>query len=302
MIMNKILTVLLLIAIGLKASAASQLSFFDWFFEFIFKDFGNDVNDVVEQAEYMTLDELGISRGSCQRNFIAFISCESIRMCYVDDEFILHLLPVATAADDSRKPPIMVKCLSEHPLIEKGFNKLHMMDSAQEIVDLLKPVGNNTKRYEPGSCVLVYFYTPTCLACTVLALSVNALPHVFKTLPVAAIDAYKFASFNAEFRIVDLPTLVLFHQGRPVVKYRDGKFDTFITRHTGLKPIEFPKISLSTPLPFNVEHQTDYILILAWVFMLACSAYYFSKFRFYMQIVKMIERNWRELEALLEPY
>uniref|UniRef100_A0A1A9ZBG5 Thioredoxin domain-containing protein n=1 Tax=Glossina pallidipes TaxID=7398 RepID=A0A1A9ZBG5_GLOPL len=229
------------------------------------EDVGNNVNKAVERAEYMTLDELGISRGSCQRNFMALISFESIRMCYADDEFILHLLPVVTAAEGSQKPPIMVKCLTEHPLIEKGSNKLRMMGSVEEIVDLLEPIENNTKPYEPGSCVLVYFYTSTCLACTVFALPVNALPHAFKTLPVAAIDAYKFPSFNTEFQIVDLPTLLLFYQGRPVVKYRAGvRFDTFVTRHTGLKPIEFPKFLALTPLPFKVEHRTDYILMLAW--------------------------------------
>uniref|UniRef100_A0A1A9WWV0 Thioredoxin domain-containing protein n=1 Tax=Glossina brevipalpis TaxID=37001 RepID=A0A1A9WWV0_9MUSC len=298
---SKILAILLLTALCVKASGAGRSNFYNMLFDIINRDGQNNANKTSKRAEEMTLDELGISRGSCQNDFMSLISLESTRMCFVDDEFILHLLPAVTAVEGSRKPPIMVKCLNEHPLIEKGVNKLHMMSSVQEIVDLLKPIGNNTKRYEPGSCVLVYFYTPTCLACTVSAMAINALPHAFKTLPVAAIDAYKFPSFNAEFGIVGLPTLMLFHQGRPIVKYRaEVKFDTFVTRHTGLKPSEFPKYFALTPLLANVEYQMDHVLVLAWVFIFACSAYYFSKSRLCIQIIEMIKRNWRESEAQLE--
>uniref|UniRef100_A0A1B0GD90 Thioredoxin domain-containing protein n=1 Tax=Glossina morsitans morsitans TaxID=37546 RepID=A0A1B0GD90_GLOMM len=301
MMINKILVVLLLTALCFKISCAGRSNFYNLLFDIINKDGQNNSNKTTKRAEEMTLDELGISRGSCQRDFTTLISLESSQICYIDDEFILHLLPAVTSAEGSRKPPIMVKCLNEHPLVEKGLNKLRMMNSVQEIVDLLKPIGNNTKRYETGSCVLVYFYTPTCLACTVSALPINALPHAFKTLPVAAVDAYKFPSFNAEFGIVGLPTLMLFHQGRPIVKYRaEVKFDTFVTRHTGLKPTEFPKYFALTPLLVNVEYQTDYVLVLAWVFIFACSSYYFSKSRLCIQIIEMVKRNWRESEAQLE--
>lgn len=249
----------------------------------------------------MTVDELGVSRGQCNYHFLPYVSYEDTLICSPDDEYILHLLPTTTATETPRKPPIMVKCLPDHPLIVNGTNELRLMNSVQDIVDLLKPIGNNTKRYQPGSCVLVFFYTPTCLTCSLVAIPINDLPYAFKTIPVAAIDAYKFPSFNTEFGIIALPTLMLFHQGRPVVKYRaQGNFNTFVTRHTGLKPSDVPKHVNLSPLPITVEHRTDYVLILAWMFILSCAGFYFSKSQLCKQIVEMIKRNWRESEAQLD--
>ncbi|KAL9876293.1 uncharacterized protein ACN2A1_013026 isoform 2-T8 [Glossina fuscipes fuscipes] len=142
---NKIPVLLLLTALCLKASCAGRSNFYNLLFDIINKDGQNNANKTSIRAEEMTLDELGISRGSCQRDFTTLIFLESSEICYADDEFILHLLPAVTSAG-SRKPPIMVKCLNEHPLVEKGLNKLRMMNSVQEIVDLLKPIGKNTKR------------------------------------------------------------------------------------------------------------------------------------------------------------
>lgn len=265
------------------------------------KDNPNNSSNTTKTVEEMTVDELGVSRGQCSYNFIDYISYKDNHECHMDDEYILHLLPSTTASESPRKPPIMVKCLPDHPSIVNGTNKFRVMESVQEIVDLLKPIGNNTKRYQPGSCVLVFFYTPSCFTCSLVAIPINDLPYAFKTIPVAAIDAYKFPSFNTEFGIVALPTLMLFHQGRPVVKYRaQGNLNTFVTRHTGLKPAEVPKHGNPSPLPLKVEKHTDYVLILAWLFILSCAGFYFSKSQSFKQIVEMIKRNWRESEAQLE--
>lgn len=270
-------------------------------FDFLQKDNPNNATNNTKSVEEMTVEELGVSIGQCSYNFLQFISYKDAQQCYADDEYILHLLPSSTAAESPRKPPIMVKCLPEHPSIVNGTNKFRVMESVQEIVDLLKPIGNNTKRYQPGSCVLVFFYTPSCFTCFLVSIPINDLPYAFKTIPVAAIDAYKFPSFNTEFGIVALPTLMLFHQGRPVVKYRaQGNLNTFVTRHTGLKPAEVPKHDIPSPLPLKVQKGTDYVLILAWLFILSCAGFYFSKSQLFKQIVEMIKRNWRESEAQLE--
>lgn len=249
----------------------------------------------------MTVEELGVSRGICPYDFLEYISYKDAHQSHLDDEFILHLLPSASASEATRKPPILVKCLPDHPSIKNGNNTFRLMHNVQEIVDLLKPIGNNTKRYQPGSCVLIFFYTLSCYTCSMAATAIKDLPYAFKTIPVAAIDAYKFPSFNTEFGIVALPTLMLFHQGRPVVKYRAQEFlHSFITRHTGIKPAEVTKHSNPSPLPLTVQHQTDYVLILAWWFIISCAGFYFSKSELFRQIVEMIKRNWRESEAQLE--
>lgn len=271
-------------------------------FDFLQKDGPNNVTNTTKSVEEMTVDELGVSRGQCLYEFIPYVGYDDTMMCYTDDEYILHLLPSPAATEQQRKPPIMVKCLAEHPLTMNTSNELRLMSSVQDIVELLKPIGNNTKRYQPGSCVLVYFYTPSCIGCQLFAVATVELPYAFKTIPVAAIDAYKFPSFNTEFGIVALPTLMLFHQGRPVVKYRgQGSVNTFVTRHTGLKPGEVPKIlGAFALLGFNNEAPTDYVLVLAWLFILTCAGYYFSQSQLCKQIVEMIKRNWRESEAQLD--
>ncbi|XP_058984857.1 uncharacterized protein LOC131805571 [Musca domestica] len=294
---------LIILFVGLCATSCSAKKHFLFsfykLFDFLQKDNANNATNTTKSVEEMTVDELGVSRGKCLYDFISFVGYEDLQLCFPDDEYILHLLPSPLATEAPRKPPIMVKCLPEHPLIVNNTNEIRIMSSVQEIVDLLKPIGNNTKRYQPGSCVVIFFYTPSCLGCSLVAGPIVELPYAFKTIPVAAIDAYKFPSFNTEFGIVALPTIMLFHQGRPVVKYRaQGNFNTFVTRHTGLKPAEVPKELPPSPLVISADNSTDYVLVLAWLFILTCAGYYFSQSRFCKQIVEMIKQNWHESEEL----
>lgn len=302
---NKLFIIIILtITFCITASeAATKKSLFGGVYK-LFNLFDN--NNTTKTIEEMTVDELGVSRGQCNYNFLPYVGYEDLQNCHIDDEFILHLLPSAAATESQRKPPIMVKCLPEHPLGANHTNKMLVMRSFQDIVELLKPIGNNTKRYQAGSCVLAYFYTPFSFSCLYIGQHINYLPYAFKTLPVAAIDAYEFHSFNTEFGIIALPTLMLFHQGRPVVKYRgQGDINKFVTQHTGLKPSVVPKqlmslIAVMSELPTKVGYRTDIVLILSWIFILSCAGFYFSKSQLFKKIVEIIKRNWRESEAQLE--
>lgn len=191
----------------------------------------------------VTVQSLGISRGQCHYSFNTYALLEERRICAPDDEHILHL----TQPPPIRKPPILVKCLQpETPENATGKEPgLLMMGSSKEIISLLKPVGNATKRHEPGSCVVVHFCTVSSLECARVAPIMNLLPHLFPTLPIAYIDAYEFSRFNAEFGIVSLPTLMIFHQGRPLIKYDPSwaysekrSFGRFIMRHTNVKTVD----------------------------------------------------------------
>ncbi|XP_017096667.2 uncharacterized protein bug [Drosophila bipectinata] len=255
-----------------------------------------------------TLQTLGISRGQCHYSFSTYALQEDRHICAPDDEHILHL----TQLPPIRKPPILMKCLQpETP--ENATEEepgLLMMGSAKEILRLLKPVGNATKRHEPGSCVVVHFCTVSSLECARVAPVMNLLPHLFPTLPIAYIDAYEFSRFNAEFGIVSLPTLMIFHQGRPLIKYEPTwaysekrSFGRFIMRHTNVKTVDPQSIpqhilnrTLSEPLPNVPVVYTDYYLGLAWAFILACLANYLRHTVFWKQLVEMVQRNWRESE------
>ncbi|XP_037941215.1 uncharacterized protein LOC119674161 [Teleopsis dalmanni] len=254
----------------------------------------------------MTLEELGQSRGECLYDFMDHVTHHELVSCARDDHYIEHLLPPRTG-EGARKAHIMVKCIPAPPLIVNDTvqnSTLQIIHSVKDVITLLKPIGNSTKRNEPGSCVLLYFYAETSLICAHGAPHANQLPHVFPKLRMAAVDAHKFPNFNTEFGVVGLPTLMLFHQGRPVVKfYSDsGDFINFVTRHTGMKPIDpLPNITeITGPLPLEPTSGTDLNLLLAWSFILLCAGNSFSKSRFFLYVVDMIKRNWRDTEARLD--
>ncbi|EDV55853.1 uncharacterized protein LOC6548867 [Drosophila erecta] len=252
-------------------------------------------------------DSLGISRGQCHYSFKTFALLEERHTCAPDDKHILHL----TELPPVRKPPIMIKCLQRDPGNETDSKPaLLIMRSAEEIVNLLKPVGNATKRHEPGNCVVVHFCTASSLECARVAPVINLLPHFFPTLPIAYVDAYEYSRLNAEIGIVSLPTLMIFHQGRPVIKYdpswKDSEkrsFARFIMRHTNVKTVNPQSIDPLILLRSEVEPlsrepivETDYYLGLAWAFILACLANFLRKTAIWKQVVEMVQRNWRESE------
>ncbi|XP_068145002.1 uncharacterized protein bug [Drosophila tropicalis] len=258
-------------------------------------------------------ESLGQSRGQSLYSFESFALMGDRLTCAPDDEHILHL----NQAPPVRKPPIMIKCLQpdlDNSTDSNGApaNEPHLliMKSSKDIVNLLKPIGNATKRREHGSCVVIHFCTPTSLECARVAPIINLLPHLFPTLPIAYIDAYEFTRFNAEFGIVSLPTLLIFHQGKPLIKYdpvwaesEKRSFGRFIMRHTNVRTVDRKSISpqilartQNEPLPNVPEIQTDYYLGLAWAFICICLANYVRGTGFWKQLVDAIQRNWRESE------
>ncbi|XP_034478332.1 thioredoxin domain-containing protein 15 [Drosophila innubila] len=251
-----------------------------------------------------------VSRGQCEYTFEAYALMRERHLCVPDDEHIMHM----TEVPQQRKPPLRIRCLDVPDLSLREGNitlpKLLIMESAKEIVNLLKPIGNATKRHEYGSCVVMHFCTPTSLECARIANVINLLPHLFPNLPVAYVDAYKFSRFNAEFGIVSLPTTLIFHQGRPMLKYDPAWDETsrlacakFIMRHTNLKTVDPRSIKpyvLSWtkigPLLDTPDFQTDFYLGLAWAFILLCLANYVRRTLIWKQLVEMVQRNWRESE------
>lgn len=258
-----------------------------------------------------------LSRGTCDYTFESYALMRERHTCVPDDEYIIHLSDLP----QQRKPPIRIKCLQPEAVPTTAITpisgndtsnlpKLLIMKSAKEIVNLLKPIGNATKRHEAGSCVVVHFCTPTSLECARVAPVVNLLPHLFPSLPVAYIDASEFIRFNAEFGIVSLPTLMIFHQGRPLIKYDPPwhestkvSFGRFILRHTNIKTVDLKGIhpvvlQMVTygPLSNVPVVKTDFYLGLAWAFILLCLANYARRTPMWKQLVEMVQRNWRESE------
>lgn len=239
-----------------------------------------------------------VLQGYTNYTFIEYVSRKDAIQC-TSYRYVKQL--ATTSNGETKKQPIKVKCLPA-----KGNGTLQIVNSLKEVVTLLAPHGNNTKRTDAGNCALVLFYTKTCPISAFVAPHFNAISKQFPDIRIGAIDAIRFHGLNTDFGIVGLPTIMLFHQGRPVVKFNDtastvNNFASFVTKHTGLESVSNNLYVTSEdfhgPLSNRVEIETDYCLYLAWSFILVCACYYFTKSKIYTYIVEVIQRNWHESEA-----
>lgn len=171
-----------------------------------------------------------VSKGHSENNFLSFVTYQDTKKC-------LPYENVATADQngDGKKAPIKVKCIPGH-----GNGTLQIINSLKEVVTLLAPHGNKTKRMDEGNCALVLFYTRTCQGSALVAPHFNAVSKQFPDMKIGAIDALRFHSLNTDFGIVGLPTVMLFHQGMVAgfdvqveYFYRQNFFLVFDFRSTG---------------------------------------------------------------------
>ncbi|GLH07879.1 Protein of unknown function, partial [Gryllus bimaculatus] len=108
-----------------------------------------------------------------------------------------------------------------------------------------------------------------------------------------------------EYGIVGVPTLMLFHNGRPAAKFNDSEYNLeafakFITKYTGLQPhdkLYVTSADFGGPVSSVPTKETDYCLILSWAFMFVCGLYFFSKSSWWRWISEAIQNTWREAEA-----
>lgn len=148
-----------------------------------------------------------VSNGQTEYNFVSFITYEDTKKCLLY-EYAEYVTSSDQHGNDGKKAPIKVKCIPGH-----GNGTLQIINSLKEVVTLLAPHGNKTKRMDEGNCALVLFYTRTCPGSALVAPHFNAVSKQFPDIKIGAIDALRFHSLNTDFGIVGLPTVMLFHQG-----------------------------------------------------------------------------------------
>lgn len=107
-----------------------------------------------------------------------------------------------------------VKCRTS-----EGGNGTLQLITSKDVIDVLAPYGNSTKRDMFGRCVVILFYTTSCPGCVLIAPKYTALARQFPNIAIAAIDAIKHHTLNTEFGVIALPTIMLFHQGWLKNKY-----------------------------------------------------------------------------------
>ncbi|KYM82790.1 Thioredoxin domain-containing protein 15 [Atta colombica] len=176
---------------------------------------------------------------------------------------------------------------------------------------MLEPGPSNRSRNDkdgkqlPGTCVLVLFYARWCVFSSQAAPHFNAIPRSFPHIKAVAIDAIKHQSFNAQYGIVGVPTLMLVHNGKPVAKFNDTiytleSFAKFVSHLTNLQPngsLYVTSADFTGPVSSTPSNEMDYCLVLSWIFIVACVLYFTSRSRWWQQFVELIQNTWLESNA-----
>lgn len=176
--------------------------------------------------------------------------------------------------------------------------------NASQLIKLLHVNPEITSRDMEADCLLVFFYARACPFSAKAAPHFNALARAFPDVKMVALDALKYGGTNTVYGIVGVPTLKVFHNGRPYGKfngteYNIQSFSKFLNAVTGKHAQSLVVMSkdFQGPVSSVVEIETDYFLVLSWLFIIVCSIYYFMQSKCWTMIVEMVQNNWRESEA-----
>ncbi|KAH0547262.1 thioredoxin domain-containing protein 15 [Cotesia glomerata] len=157
----------------------------------------------------------------------------------------------------------------------------------------------------PRTCLLVLFYSRWCVFSSQAAPHFNALPRFYPHVKAVAIDASKYQNFNMQFGIVGVPTLMFVYNGKPLVKFNETSytlesFARFVTEYTGLKANESLYVTSADfggPVPSTPSNETDYCLVMSWIFIAMCFVYFTLQSRWWKQFVELVQNTWRESNA-----
>lgn len=191
----------------------------------------------------------------------------------------------------------LVKCTSK-PI---GTLTVELVNTTR-LSSLLTSDPNVTSRLMEGSCLALFFFSPSCPFSCLAAPHFNALPRAFPNIKMAAINAIQHQTFNTQFGIAGVPTLMLFHNGKAAAKFNDSDytlemFAKFITRVTGMKAEQKMFASSSDfggPVPTVLVRETDYVLGLAWAVIILAVAYRVTRLERWHAFVESVAAVWRE--------
>ncbi|XP_030758586.1 thioredoxin domain-containing protein 15 [Sitophilus oryzae] len=192
----------------------------------------------------------------------------------------------------------------------KGFNGSSVqLVNDTELIKLLVPDGKiSVEKDSPAVCIAVLFYSKNCPFSSMAAPHFNALPRAFPDIRMVAINAMRYHLFNTQNGIVGVPTLLIFHNGRPIARYSGAEYNlesfmSFFKRHTGIEPVKNSVVTsydFTGPVISSPAKESDMFLIISWLFIIICSCYYFSKSKVCKWVIETIQRNWRESEQHIQ--
>lgn len=106
------------------------------------------------------------------------------------------------------------------------------------------------------------------------------------------------------FGLVGVPSVLFFHNSKLVAKYNDSVISveglvSFINRITGMSPEggkELTEEDMEGPVPTTPVSRADYVLILSWIFVLACCCRFLVLSTAFKRFIEYVRNNWREAE------
>ncbi|XP_011066066.1 PREDICTED: thioredoxin domain-containing protein 15 isoform X2 [Acromyrmex echinatior] len=234
------------------------------------------------------------------------------------------LILVSVISSEEVAEELAAQTISEDAFNQEESNEIHTNEKKKiygpvEIVNatrlmellMLEPGPSNRSRNDKdgkqlsGTCVLVLFYARWCVFSSQAAPHFNAIPRSFPHIKAVAIDAIKHQSFNAQYGIVGVPTLMLVHNGKPVAKFNDTiytleSFAKFVSHLTNLQSngsLYVTSADFTGPVSSTPSNEMDYCLVLSWIFIVACVLYFTSRSRWWQQFVELIQNTWLESNA-----
>jgi len=190
-------------------------------------------------------------------------------------------------------------------LNENFVPKVHLLNGSYYQVSLANEFNSSvSNRSQAATCSLTLFFASWCDFSASAAPHFNALARVFPQLKLYAVDSSMHHSLNTQYGVMAVPTLLVFHNSRPLYKYNYteyslASFTTFVSLLTGLDPQNVTEPSIEDwegPVPSIAVKSHNYYLLLAFLFTLLCGLREFSKSPLAGQLVDTLRNAWREAE------
>jgi thiol-disulfide isomerase/thioredoxin len=207
-------------------------------------------------------------------------------------------------ADNSTKTRLV--CNNTLTLDEPNSTPIvHLLNGSFYQISLAEEFNSSvSNRSQPATCSLTLFFASWCDFSASAAPHYNALARVFPQLKLYAVDSSMHHSLNTQYGVMAVPTLLVFHNSRPLYKYNYteyslASFTTFVSLLTGLEPQNVTEPNPEDwegPVPSVAVKSHNYYLLLAFLFTVLCGLREFSKSPLAGQLVDTLRNAWREAE------
>jgi len=185
------------------------------------------------------------------------------------------------------------------------ISAVHLLNGSHYQLSLAEEFNSSiSNRSQAATCSLTLFFASWCDFSATAAPHYNALARVFPQLKMYAVDSSMHHSLNTQYGVMAVPTLLVFHNSRPLYKYNFteyslASFTTFVSLLTGLEPQNVTEPSTEDwegPVPSVAIKPHNYYLLLALLFTLLCGLREFSKSPLAGQLLDTVRNAWREAE------